>query len=85
MSISRLSGLRRVSMSEKSLVGDTEVSASGKSSRYSSMTRFVVSSVSESYMDETSDTFCFKMLFNFAGLAIPELPGGDRCTRCNAE
>ena len=83
--ISKLSGPIRVSMSEKSLVGDTEVSASGKSSRYSSMTRFVVSSVSESYMDETSDTFFFKMLFNFAGLAIPEHPDGDRCTRCSAE
>ena len=33
MSISRLSGLRRVSMSEKSLVGDTELSSSGNSSR----------------------------------------------------
>ena len=81
--ISKLSGPIRVSMSEKSLVGDTEVSASGKSSRYSSMTRFA--SVSESYMDETSDTFFFKMLFNFAGLAIPEHPDGDRCTRCRAE
>ena len=83
--ISKLSGPIRVSMSEKSLVGETEVSASGKSSRYSSMTRFEVSSASESYIDETSDTFFFKMLFNFAGLAIPEHPDGDRCTRCRAE
>ena len=81
--ISKLSGPISVSMSEKSLVGETEVSASGKSSRYSSIIR--LASVSESYTDETSDTFFFKMLFNLAGLAIPELPGGDRCTRCNAE
>ena len=33
MSISRLSGLRRVSKSVKSLVGDTELSSSGKSFR----------------------------------------------------
>ena len=83
MSISRLSGPIRVSMSEKSLVGDTEVSASGKSSRYSSMTRLLSGSLSD--MVESRDTFFFKMLFNLAGLAIPELPGGDRCTRCNAE
>ena len=82
--ISKLSGPISVSMSEKSLVGETEVSASGKSSRYSSIIR--LASVSEeSYTDETSDTFFFKMLFNFAGLAIPLLPDGDRCTRCRAE
>ena len=85
MSISRLSGSMRVSISENSLVGETDVSARGKSSRYSSMTRFVVSSVSASEMVESRDKFFFKMLFNFAGLAIPELPGGDRCTRCSAE
>ena len=83
--IVRLFGSRRVSMSEKSLVGDPEMSANGKFSRYSSMTRSVVSSVSASEMEESSDRFFFKMLFNFAGLAIPELPGGDRCTRCSAE
>ena len=83
MSISRLSGLRRVSMSEKSLGGETELSSSGNSSRYSSMIR--LSSGSESDMVESRDTSFFKMLFNFAGLAIPELPVGDRCTRCNAE
>ena len=83
--ISKLSGPIRVSMSEKSLVGDTEVSTSGKSSRYSSMTRFVVLSVSASEMVESRDRFFFKMLFNYAGLATPELPGGDRCTRCSAE
>ena len=44
-----------------------------------------LSSGSESDMVESRDTFFFKMLFNLAGLAIPELPGGDRCTRCNAE
>ena len=83
MSISRLSGLRRVSKSVKSLVGDTELSSSGKSFRYSSIMR--LSSWSESDMVESRDTFFFKMLFNLAGLAIPELPGADRCTRCNAE
>ena len=72
-------------MSEKSLVGDPEMSANGKFSRYSSMTRSVVSSVSASEMEESSDRFFFKMLFNFAGLAIPELLCGDRCTRCSAE
>ena len=83
--ISRLFGSRRVSMSEKSLVGDIEMSVIGKSSMYSSMTRFVVSSVSVSEMIESRDRSFFRMLFNFAGLAIPELPGGDRCTRCSAE
>ena len=83
MSISRLSGLRRVSRSVKSLVGDTGLSSSGKSFRYSSIMR--LSSWSESEMVESRDTSLFKMLFNFAGLAIPEHPVGDRCTRCNAE
>ena len=83
MSISRFSGLRRVSRSVKSLVGDTGLSSSGKSFRYSSIMR--LSSWSESEMVESRDTSLFNVLLNFAGLASPEHPVGDRCTPCDAE
>ena len=82
MSISRFSGLRRVSRSVKSLVGDTGLLSIGKSFRYSSIMR--LSSWSESEMVESRDSSRFKTLFNFAGLAIPEHLVGDFCTRCSA-
>ena len=84
-SIPSSSGPMSVSISENSFIGDSEMSVRVWSPRYSSMTRLVVSSASTSTMADARDTFFFKKLVNFAGLASLELLCGDRCTWCSAE
>ena len=83
-SMSTSSGPISVSMSENSLIGESEMSVRVLSLRYSSMIRLVVSSTSTSVVADAREMFLFNKLFILPGLASRELPGGD-CTWCSAE
>ena len=84
-SMSSSSGPMSVSISENSLIGESDMSGRVLSPRYSSMIRLGVSSTSTSVMAiaDARDTFLFNKLFIFPGLASLELPRGDRCTWCS--